>query len=111
MTIESVYRSRLHTTRLDAVTTSLPVDDYVLRDSILAGCCDCGLLNRRSDMTRSESSALLASADVKSGRSHDETSSCLACGARIDRSEPTIKIRGALVHVHCAVQRRRMTRR
>jgi hypothetical protein len=37
--------------------------------------------------------------------------SCLACGARIDSSEPTIKIRGALVHLRCAVQRRRVVRR
>jgi hypothetical protein len=62
-------------------------------------------------MTRSEPSVLLASAAVKSGRAHDEPSSCLACGARIDSSEPTIKIRGALVHMHCAVQRRRVARR
>jgi hypothetical protein len=30
---------------------------------------------------------------------------------RIDSGEPTIKIRGALVHMHCAVQRRRVARR
>ena len=59
-------------------------------------------------MTRSEPSAFLASAAVKRGGDHDEPPSCLACGARIDSGEPTIKIRGALVHMHCAVQRRRV---
>jgi hypothetical protein len=62
-------------------------------------------------MTRSEPSAFLAGAAVKRRRAHDESPSCLACGARIDSSEPTIKIRGALVHMHCAVQRRRVARR
>jgi hypothetical protein len=62
-------------------------------------------------MPRTEPNALLASAAVESKRAHDEPSSCLACGARIDGSQPTIKIRGALVHMHCAVQRRRMARR
>jgi hypothetical protein len=62
-------------------------------------------------MTPSEPSAVLASAGVKRGGAHDDPPWCLACGARIGRSEPTIKIRGALVHMHCAVQRRRVARR
>jgi hypothetical protein len=44
-------------------------------------------------------------------RAHDERPSCLACGARIGSGEPTINIRGALVHMRCAVYRRRMARR
>ena len=62
-------------------------------------------------MTRSEPSAFLASAAVKRGGATARPPSCLVCGARIDSSEPTIKIHGALVHVHCAVQRRRAARR
>jgi hypothetical protein len=62
-------------------------------------------------MTRSEPSTFLASAAVKRGGPHDERPSCLACGARIGGGEPTIRIRGALVHMHCAVQRRRVARR
>ena len=61
-------------------------------------------------MTRSEPSAFLANAAVKAGATAGAPS-CLACGARIDGSEPTIKIHGALVHMHCAVQRRRVARR
>ena len=41
----------------------------------------------------------------------EERPSCLACGVRIDRGEPTIQIRDALVHMRCAVYRRRMARR
>ena len=41
----------------------------------------------------------------------DEPRSCLVCGAGIGSGEPTIKIRGALVHVRCAVYRRRQVRR
>jgi hypothetical protein len=70
-----------------------------------------GFINRTSDMTRSEPRVFLATAAVKREGGHDEPPSCLACGARIDTSEPTIKIHGALVHMHCAVQRRRMARR
>jgi hypothetical protein len=62
-------------------------------------------------MTRSEPSELLASAGVKRGGAYDDPPSCLACGARIGGSESTIKIRGGLVHMHCAVQRRRVARR
>jgi hypothetical protein len=93
------------------VTTRFLVSDYALRDSIAVDRCECRLLDRRSNMTRSEPSALLASAAVKSRGPHDERSACLACGARIDSSESTIKIGGALVHMRCAVQRRRVARR
>jgi hypothetical protein len=62
-------------------------------------------------MTRSEPSTFLASAVVKRGGAHDERPSCLACGARIGNGEPTIKIHGALVHMRCAVYRRRVARR
>jgi hypothetical protein len=41
----------------------------------------------------------------------DERASCLACGARIATGDRTIKIRGAVVHLRCAVYRRRMARR
>jgi hypothetical protein len=33
------------------------------------------------------------------------------CGDRIVGDEPTIQIRGALVHLRCAAYRRRMVRR
>ena len=62
-------------------------------------------------MTRREPSAFLSSAAVKRRGSRARPPLCLACGARIDTSEPTIKIRGAPVHMHCAVQRRRVARR
>lgn len=62
-------------------------------------------------MTRSDPSTFLADSVVKCDRGHDERPSCLACGARIGSGEPTIKIRGALVHMRCAVYRRRVARR
>jgi hypothetical protein len=62
-------------------------------------------------MTRNDPSTFLASAVVKRGGAHDERPSCLACGARIGIGEPTIKIRGALVHMRCAAYRRRLARR
>jgi hypothetical protein len=61
-------------------------------------------------MTSSEPSTFLASPAMKR-RAPDERPSCLACGARIGSGEPTIKIRGALVHMRCAVYRRRLARR
>jgi hypothetical protein len=61
-------------------------------------------------MTRYEHSTFLARSAMKSG-APDERPSCLACGARIGSGEPTITIRGALVHLHCAVYRRRVARR
>ena len=62
-------------------------------------------------MTRSEPSALLASAAVKSTGAPRQAPLCLACGARIDSSESMVKIAGAPLHMRCAVQRRRMARR
>jgi hypothetical protein len=62
-------------------------------------------------MMGSEPRTLLASAMVKRGGDHDERPSCLACGGRIGSGEPTIKIRGALVHIRCAAYRRRLARR
>jgi hypothetical protein len=62
-------------------------------------------------MTRSEPSTVLVSTVMRRGEAHVERPSCLACGARIGRGEPTIKIRGALVHMRCAANRRRLARR
>jgi hypothetical protein len=62
-------------------------------------------------MTRSKPRTFLATASVRRGEAPDERPSCLACGARIGSGEPTIKIRGALVHMRCAVCRRRVARR
>lgn len=44
-------------------------------------------------------------------RGQEERLSCLLCGARIARGEAAIQISGALVHMRCAVYRRRMTQR
>ena len=41
----------------------------------------------------------------------EERRSCLVCGARIGSGDPTIQIRSALVHLRCAVYRRRVVRR
>lgn len=41
----------------------------------------------------------------------EERRSCLVCGARIGSGDPTIQIRGALVHMRCAAYRRRLVRR
>lgn len=41
----------------------------------------------------------------------EERGSCLVCGARIGSEDATIRIRGALVHMRCAVYRRRVVRR
>lgn len=81
----------------------------VIRASPVSAIVD--LPNGRSDMTCSEPSTLLATPVMKPGGAHDERSSCLVCGARIGSGEPTIKIRGALVHVRCAAYRRRVARR
>jgi hypothetical protein len=62
-------------------------------------------------MTHSEPSTSLASAVVNRCGTHDGQPSCLACGDRIGSGEPTIKIRGALVHMRCAAYRRRLARR
>lgn len=62
-------------------------------------------------MTRTDPRTLLAGAAVKRGEANDEPPSCLACGARIGSGEPTIEIRGAPVHLHCAMHRRKVGRR
>ena len=62
-------------------------------------------------MTLTRPRTFLAGAAVKRGGAHDEQSSCLACGARIGSGQPTIEIRGALVHLHCAMRRRKVGRR
>jgi len=62
-------------------------------------------------MTRTAPRTFLAGAAVKRGEAHHEQPSCLACGARIGSAEPTIEIRGALVHLHCAMHRRKVGRR
>jgi hypothetical protein len=62
-------------------------------------------------MTRSEASAFPAGTVMKREAAHDERPACLACGARISSGEPTIKIRGALVHLRCAAYRRQLVRR
>jgi hypothetical protein len=61
-------------------------------------------------MTRTEPRTFLAGPAVKRGCAHDEQPSCLACGARIGIGEPTIEIRGAPMHLHCAVHWRRVRR-
>jgi hypothetical protein len=67
-------------------------------------------------MTRSEANTFLedASRDKRfptRGGVRDERRSCLVCGARIGSGDPTIQIRGALVHLLCAAYRRRLVRR
>ena len=41
-------------------------------------------------------------------RRRNERQSCLACGARVRSGEPTIWMRGAVVHLRRAVDRRRL---
>jgi len=59
----------------------------------------------RSEPRRSLSEA------VRRAGAHDDRPLCLACGAPVGSSEPTIKIRGSLVHIRCAAYRRRLVRR
>jgi hypothetical protein len=61
-------------------------------------------------MTRGEPRTVLARQALKRGGTHDELQWCLACGGRLGTGEPTIKIRQALVHMRCAVYRRRAGR-
>ena len=65
-------------------------------------------------MTRSAATTFLEDAS-RNGRLltgvREERRSCLVCGARIGSDDPTIQIRGALVHLRCAVYRRRLVRR
>jgi hypothetical protein len=60
---------------------------------------------------RSEPTRFLASEAVRRAGAHDERPLCLACSAPVASWEPTIKIRGALVHMRCAAYRRRVVRR
>jgi hypothetical protein len=67
-------------------------------------------------MTRSEPNTFLEDASrnerfLTCGGVREERRSCLVCGARIGSGDPTIEIRGALVHVLCAAYRRRQVRR
>jgi hypothetical protein len=67
-------------------------------------------------MTRSEADTVLEDASrnerlVARSGVREERLTCLVCGARIDSDNPTIQIRGALVHMRCAVYRRRLVRR
>ena len=67
-------------------------------------------------MTRSEANTFLEDAGRNErflARSwvRTERRSCLVCGARIGSADVAIEIRGALVHIRCAVHRRRLVRR
>jgi hypothetical protein len=62
-------------------------------------------------MTRSEPNAFIATEELTRVGAQEERPSCLACGVRIHSVEPTIKIGNALLHIRCAVYRRRMARR
>ena len=67
-------------------------------------------------MTRREVKTFLEEASpnlrfrTHSGVREEPRSSCLVCGARVGGGEPTIQIHGALVHIRCAVYRRRLVR-
>lgn len=66
------------------------------------------------DMTRSAATTFLKDASRNSRLPtgvREEGRSCLVCGARITTGDPTIQIRSALVHLRCAVYRRRLVRR
>jgi hypothetical protein len=60
---------------------------------------------------RSELTRFLASEAVRRAGAHHERPVCLACGAPVGSGEPTIKIRGALIHMRGAAYRRRVVRR
>ena len=67
-------------------------------------------------MTRSEANTFLQDASRNqrfSARSgvRTEHRSCLVCGAHVTIDDATIEIRGAPVHIRCAVYRRRLVRR
>ena len=65
-------------------------------------------------MTRSAATTFLEDAS-RNGRLltgvREKRRSCLVCRGRIGSDDPTIQIRGALVHLRCAVYRRRLVRR
>jgi hypothetical protein len=60
---------------------------------------------------RNEPRRSLAGEAVRRAGAHADRPLCLACGAPVGSSEPTINIRGALVHMRCAAYRRRLVRR
>jgi hypothetical protein len=67
-------------------------------------------------MTRSEANTFLEDASrnervLTRGGVREERRSCLVCGAHIGSGDPIIQIRNALVHMRCAVSRRRLVRR
>lgn len=66
-------------------------------------------------MTRSEAKTFLENTSrnkrfVTGSAVREERRSCPVCGAGIASGEQTIQIRGALVHMRCAVNRRRRVR-
>jgi hypothetical protein len=67
-------------------------------------------------MTRSEADTFLEDASrnerfVARSGVRVERLTCLVCGVHIGSGNPTIQIRGALVHMRCAVYRRRLVLR
>jgi hypothetical protein len=67
-------------------------------------------------MTRGEANTFFDDASrndrfLTRSRLGEEHQSCLVCGARIGTGDQTIEIRGAPVHMRCAVYRRRLVRR
>jgi hypothetical protein len=62
-------------------------------------------------MTRTKPRTFLADGAAKLAAAQNERSSCLVCGTQISSGEPTIRIRDALIHMRCAVYRRRAARR
>jgi hypothetical protein len=65
----------------------------------------------RSDANPSREDASRDELFLTRGGVREERPSCLVCGARVGSGDPTIRIRGALVHMGCAVYRRRLVRR
>jgi hypothetical protein len=89
----------------DAITTRVLIPNYALRDSITAGRCDCRSHQPKERHDTQRTQRVPRQRHCEKRGAHDEPPSCLACGARNDSCEPTIKIRSALVHMHCVVPR------
>lgn len=79
--------------------------DYALRDSITAGRCECRSPQPKERHDTQRTQRVPRQRRCEKRAPHDGPPSYLACGARNDRREPTIKIRGALVDMHRVVQR------
>jgi hypothetical protein len=67
-------------------------------------------------MSRSEANPFLKDASrderfLPRSPVREESRVCLVCGARVGSDDRTIQIRGTLVHMRCAVYRRRLVRR